>query len=175
MGSIYPWEEAILGKGAPIVSNGDTLRSSVRKRLNRSWCRLDYGLRMAKEYWIKSGPDPPWKGAILGEGVAHCKVEALSAVSCAEVAEPIELQVGLWTRVGRSKNKFNHIRQVTPMCPHGRTHWRHLANTFEPSVFCGDAVLCQVTLTICFALNANRFSEDRDIRCQIFSIRAQCD
>ena len=26
-------------------------------------------------------------------------------------------------------------------------HWRHLANTTEPSVCSGDAALCQVTLT----------------------------
>jgi len=29
-------------------------------------------------------------------------------------------------------------------------HWRHLANTIEPSVCGGDAVLCQITLTTCF-------------------------
>jgi len=51
--------------------------------------------------------------------------------------------------VGQRKHKFNHIRQVAPMCPHGRTHWRHLANTIEPSVCCGDAALCQITLTTC--------------------------
>ena len=28
-------------------------------------------------------------------------------------------------------------------------HWRHLANTIEPSVCGGDAVLCQITLTTC--------------------------
>jgi len=27
---------------------------------------------------------------------------------------------GLWTRVGRRKHKFSCIRQVAPMCPHGR-------------------------------------------------------
>jgi len=27
-------------------------------------------------------------------------------------------------------------------------HWRHLANTIEPSVCGGDAVLCQITLTV---------------------------
>jgi len=43
---------------------------------------------------------------------------------------------------------LNHIRHVAPICPHGRTHWRHLANTTEPSVCGGDAVLCQITLTI---------------------------
>ena len=28
-------------------------------------------------------------------------------------------------------------------------HWRHLANTTEPSMFGGDAALCQITLTTC--------------------------
>jgi len=36
--------------------------------------------------------------------------------------------------------KFNGIRQVAPMCPHGRAHWRHLANTTELCVCGGDAV-----------------------------------
>ena len=31
----------------------------------------------------------------------------------------------------RKKHKFNRIRQVVPMCPNGRAHWRHLANTIE--------------------------------------------
>ena len=35
-----------------------------------------------------------------------------SAVSCAKMDEPIDLQFGLWTRVGRKKHKFNRIRQV---------------------------------------------------------------
>jgi len=38
-------------------------------------------------------------------------------------------------------HKFNRIGQVTPMCPHGRTHCRHLANTTEPSV-CGCDAPC---------------------------------
>jgi len=64
-------------------------------------------------------------------------------VSCAETAKPIDLPFGLWTRVGRRKHKFSRIRQVAPMYPHGRARWRHLTNTTEPSVFGGDAVLCQ--------------------------------
>ena len=40
-----PWEGAILlGKGHPIVKYRDTLRSSVRKQLNRSRCRWFMGL-----------------------------------------------------------------------------------------------------------------------------------
>ena len=31
----------------------------------------------------------------------------------------------------------------------GGAHWRHLANTTEPSVCGGDAALCQITLTTC--------------------------
>jgi len=29
-------------------------------------------------------------------------------------------------------------------------HWRHLANTTEPSMYGGDAALCQITLTTCY-------------------------
>jgi len=68
-------------------------------------------------------------------------------VSCAETAELIDLPFGLWTRVGRRKDKFNHIRQVPTW---EDMHWRHLANTTEPSVCGGDAVLCQITLTTCY-------------------------
>jgi len=68
-------------------------------------------------------------------------------VSCARTAEPIDLPFGLWTPVGRRKHKFSRIRHVAPMCVHEKAHWRHLANTVEPFVCGGDAVLCQVTLT----------------------------
>jgi len=33
--------------------------------------------------------------------------------------------------------------------PYMGTHSRHLANTIEPPVCGGDAVLCQITLTTC--------------------------
>jgi len=53
------------------------------------------------------------------------------------MAEMIDLPFGLWTLVDWRKHKFNRIRQVVPMCPHGRAHWCHLVNTIEPSV-CGS-------------------------------------
>jgi len=59
-------------------------------------------------------------------------------MSCVKTAELIDLLFGLWTRVGRRKHKFNRIRQV--------------ANTIEPSIFCGDTALCQITLTTLFQL-----------------------
>ena len=35
------------------------------------------------------------------------------------------------------------------MCPHGRAHWRYLADITELFVCDGDAALCQITLTTC--------------------------
>jgi len=56
------------------------------------------------------------------------------------MAEPIDLAFGLWTtRVGRTMRKFNRIRQVAPMCPHGRTRCCHLSNNIKPFVYGGDA------------------------------------
>jgi len=73
--------------------------------------------------------------------------------STKKMAESIDVPFGLWTRVGRRKHKFNSSRQVAPMCPHRRAlmraHWINLANTTEPSVFVGDASLCEITLTTC--------------------------
>jgi len=47
-----------------------------------------------------------------------------SAVSCAKMAEEIEMPFGMWTRVGPVKHVL-----------HTGAHWRHLANTAEPSMF----------------------------------------
>jgi len=66
------------------------------------------------------------------------------------MAEPIDFPSGLWTWVSRRKHKFNRIRQVVPICPHGTQHWRNLANMTEPSICGGDAALCQITLTTCY-------------------------
>jgi len=43
-----------------------------------------------------------------------------NAVSCAKTVEPIDLPLGLHTRVGQRKHKFSRIRQVASMCPHRR-------------------------------------------------------
>jgi len=120
-----------LGKASPTVKYRDFLPRAVQKRLNRSICRLGSGLRWA-EGSRSSIVFARWRQCTW----RHC------CVLC-KTAEPIDLPFGLWTRVGRRKHKFNHIRQVAPMCPDGRAHWRQLANTIEPSVCGGDAVLCQ--------------------------------
>ena len=44
------------------------------------------------------GADPRMRRGILGERVAYCKVQGISAMQCAEMAEPIDLPFGLWTK-----------------------------------------------------------------------------
>jgi len=61
-------------------------------------------------------------------------------VSHARTAEPIEMPFGTWTRLGSRKHVLD-----------GDVHWRHLANTIEPSMCGGDAAFCQVTLTTCLS------------------------
>jgi len=70
-----------------------------------------------------------------------------SAVSCAKMAEPIDLPFRLWTQVGLGKHKFNPVRQVAPRCPHGMAQWRNLENPILPSVGGADTALCQITVT----------------------------
>jgi len=50
-------------------------------------------------------------------------------VNCAKTAEPFEMPFGLWTRMGLTKEG----------CIMWGAYWRHLANTVEPSICCGDA------------------------------------
>jgi len=86
---------------------------------------------------------------------------SVTLVSPAKTAEPIEMpfvdsggpkeaRVQSYSLDGSSMQNFNRIRQVAPMCRHGRAHWRYLANTIEPSVCGGDVVLCQITSTACY-------------------------
>ena len=81
--------------------------------------------------------DPsPWQREIIRGKDMPGYARRHSAMSCAKLAKSIDFPFGLWTQVGRIKKKFNRIRQVAPMCPHWRAHWRNLENTIESSV-CG--------------------------------------
>ena len=152
---VHTREGAILtgGTGRPSIKYGDTLRSSVQKRImNRSRCRLGcIGWDGPMESCVRWGPDPSWVGALLWKETPNVKYRDFNAVSSAKTAEPIDLLFGLRTRVGLTKHKFNRIRYVASMDPRGRAHWRHLANTIELSVAsaCGDAALFKITLTTC--------------------------
>jgi len=108
------------GEGRPIVKYRDTELICAKMA---ELMVITFGL------WAQTGPRnhkldrvqiPPWEGAIFWETGAHCKIWGLSAMSCAKTAEPVDLPFGLWTRVDQRKHKFSRIRQVAPMCPHGR-------------------------------------------------------
>jgi len=60
-------------------------------------------------------------------------------MSCAKTAEPMEMLFGIWTWVGPRKHVLG-----------GDAHWRHLANTIEPSMCDGNVACCQITLTTCY-------------------------
>jgi len=68
------------------------------------------------------------------------QIWGVSAVNCARTAEPIDLPLGLWTRVGRREHKFIVYAR-----------WRQCAlNATEPFMCGGDAACCQITLTTCY-------------------------
>ena len=133
----------------PIVTEG--VACSVSLSVGLSGCHIseawENGWSDRDAVWVEDsgGANEPCMGsrspmAILrGKRANHCKVYGYSAVICAKTAEPIDLPFALWSWMGRRMHKFNRIRQVGPMFPHGRTHCRQLANTIEPSVYVGDA------------------------------------
>jgi len=79
---------------------------------------------------------------------------SVTLMSPAKTAELIKMPFELRNCVGRR----NHVLDggSDPPCegvilrPHGKAHWRHLANTIELSVCGGNAALCQITLTACY-------------------------
>jgi len=117
-------------------------------------------IKMSSTLWTLVGPrkhvlDGPrslFEGAIIRGKDMPGHARRHSAVSCAKMAGSIDLPFVLWTWVCRMKHKFNRIHQVAIMCPRGRAHWCHLANTIGPSVCSGDVALRQITLTTCCAL-----------------------
>jgi len=92
-----------------------------------------------KECCIRWVPDPHGRGSFKGERAAHCKVYGHSAVSCAEMAEPIEMLFGLWTQVDPRKQLLHGDLGCT-LAPPGKCDstvhvWRR----------CG--LFCQILLT----------------------------
>jgi len=68
-------------------------------------------------------------------------------MSCAEMAEQIDLPFGLWTRVAEGRTSSVEFTRWC-QCAHIGTTWQI---TIEPFLYGSDAVLCQITLTTCFA------------------------
>ena len=88
---------------------------------------------------------------------AYCKVYGHSAVSCAKMAEPIEMPFGFRTGVGPRKHVLGWV--------HAGATWQIPLN--RPCVAAMQP-FCQITLTAC-SLKATRCSErvkTTDFRCR---------
>jgi len=83
-----------------------------------------------RKYVLDGGRDTPCAREILRvKGASHCKAYWPFAVSYPKkTAEPIEIPFGIWTWVGPRKLVLDI-----------GAHWRHMANTIEPSMCGGDA------------------------------------
>ena len=98
------------------------------------------------------GPDPPWEGAILGEGAPIVKYRSFCREMCKNGWTD---QFAIWV-VNSDGPKKAQVQSYSPggaNVPHGRAYWCHLANMIEPSICGSDAVLCQTTLTTCSLYN----------------------
>jgi len=101
------------------------------KTANKSRCHFGYGLVWAQGSIIRWGP----------------------TTLCHELCKNgWSDQFAVWVvdSCALKEAKFNRIRQVVPMCRHGRAHWHNLVNTTKPYVCVSDAALCQITLTTCY-------------------------
>jgi len=80
-------------------------------------------------------------------------------MSCAKTAEPIDLSFSV---VNSGGPKVAQVQSYLPGGTHvptwepGRADWRHVADTTDPSICGGSAVLCQITLTTCFYLEMHQ-------------------
>jgi len=74
--------------------------------------------------------DPPCQETIITGKDMPGHARRHYAVSCAKMAEPIDLPFGLWTRVGRKKHKFNRIRQAPSK--------KGTAPHFSAHIYCGQ-------------------------------------
>jgi len=142
-----PWEGQFWGggKGHPIVKYRDT---AVICAKTAEPIIMPFGLSawMDPRDRVRWGPDPPLEGAVLGER-DFCRELCRNgwtnwfAVWFVDTGGQKEAQGQSFSPDGAKVHKFNHIRQVVPLCHHGRAYWCHFANTIEPSICCSDAVL----------------------------------
>ena len=103
-------------------------------------------------------PIPLWEGAIFGERGDRCKVYGFSAVSCSKrlIRSTCRFGCGLGCAEG-STFKFNRIcLQMAPICTSSIVFARWHQCAFVGATWrirlscCGDAALCQITLTTCY-------------------------
>ena len=93
---------------------------------------------------IRWGPDPPCKGAIIGERTCPGMPDDILpwAVHKWLNWSICHLGCGLgWAKGRTSSIAFSKLPSLW------RAHWRNLVNMIEPFVCSGDVASCQITLT----------------------------
>ena len=88
---------------------------------------------------LEGGPDPQWEGAILRRGRTYPGMPDDTAVSCAKMAEPIDLPFTLWPRMGRRKHKFNRP-SAAAVRPYAKLLWP-LVMVLWPPYGIGQAII----------------------------------
>jgi len=99
-------------------------------------CHAFFKLVLLVREYSAWGPDPHLKGAILVDRGAHCKLYALSAVSCAKTVNRSICRLGCgheWAERCTNSIVFARWRQCALM------GGRHLSKNIETNVYSGDA------------------------------------
>jgi len=95
---------------------------------------------------------------IATDRVAWSVSRSVIVESTAKTAESIDMPFGTWSQVGPG----NHVSDGSRI--RWGAHWRHLANTIEPSVCGGDAPVRQIILTTCLRDSGRRWVVAGDVR-----------
>jgi len=106
------------GKGWPIVKYRDTLWSPVWKWLNRSWCRLDYGLGLAQGIMSYIGSRSCMrKGNFGGKGRPLLSIGTFCSELCrSSWTNRFAICVVDSSRMKKAQvHNFSRIRQVAPL------------------------------------------------------------
>jgi len=82
----------------------------------------------SRNHKLDEDPDHAVRRGNFGERAAVVKYRNFRPCTVQKRLNRSICHLSLWTRVGRRKHRFNRIRQVAPMCPHKKAHWRHLVN-----------------------------------------------
>jgi len=131
-GGRYPSCKGVILRGRACPHNGPHCRQhcgvNCAKRLNRSRCRLGYELGGPKEACIRWGPDSSCEWAIIRGIDIPGYVIWHSAVSCAKIAELINLAFGYVLGWAEGSTSFNRVCQCALMGGHIGATWQMQLN-----------------------------------------------
>jgi len=152
MGSRSAWEGAILrGKGAShckVWGHSAVICTKTAESIEMSF---GFGLGWAVGIMCQMRVQRCWgalpRQPLFGFRWAITSVVWWLATRCLILGMGFRGQAIRWRHKPISRFYGNHFLAFYIWA----AHWRHLANTTEPPVCCGDAASCQITLTTCYS------------------------